>query len=73
MNPEYEKTELLTIPEASEFLRLKPSTVRSWVLKRRMPYIKLGGRVFFRAADCEAAILAGLRPAVSSGGEGGAA
>lgn len=59
---------LLTVPEASEVLRLKPSTVRSWVLKRRLPFIKLGSRVFLRLADLHALIEAGLRPAQTDGG-----
>lgn len=63
MNAEHQKTELLTIPEASAVLRLKPSTVRSWLLKRRVPFVKLGSRVFIRTEDCMALIKAGLRPA----------
>jgi len=54
---------LLTVAEASEILRLKPSTVRSWLLKRRVPSVKLGSRVFLRAADIVALVEAGLRPA----------
>jgi excisionase family DNA binding protein len=46
------ETDLLTVGEASEMLRLKPSTMRSWLLKRRIPYIKLGSRVFIRRLDC---------------------
>lgn len=64
MNIEYQKTELLTVWEASEVLRLRPSTVRSWILKGRIPFIKLGSRVFLRMADLQALIEHGLRPAV---------
>ena len=67
----HNEQQLLTVTEASDVLRLKPSTIRSWLLKRRIPHIKLGGRVFLRRADCQAVIEAGLRPAViipSSGG-----
>ncbi len=67
MNPEHQKTELLTVTEASAVLRLKPSTVRSWLLKRRLPFVKLGSRVFIRQEDCLGLIEAGLRPALSSG------
>jgi excisionase family DNA binding protein len=59
---------LLTVSEASDVLRLKPSTVRSWLLKRRVPFVKLGGRVFLRMEDCLALIEAGLRPATPAGG-----
>jgi excisionase family DNA binding protein len=55
--------DLLTVPEASEVLRLKVSTVRSWLLKRRLPFVKLGGRVFLQRADCLAFIEASLVPA----------
>ncbi len=44
--------ELLTVDEASKVLRLRPSTVRSWLLNRRIPFIKLGSRVFIRKNDC---------------------
>jgi excisionase family DNA binding protein len=55
--------DLLTVPEASEVLRLKASTVRSWLLKRRLPFVKLGGRVFLQRSDCFAFIEASLVPA----------
>jgi excisionase family DNA binding protein len=69
MNPQNQTTELLTVPEASEVLRLKPSTVRSWLLKRRVPFVKLGGRVFLRMEDVLALIEAGFRPANPAGGQ----
>ena len=37
---------LLTVPEVATFLRLKVSTVRAWVLKRRIPYVKTWGEGF---------------------------
>jgi len=64
MNPQRQTTELLTVPEAAEVLRLRPSTLRSWVLKRRIPFVKLGSRVFVRMEDCLALIDAGLGPAI---------
>jgi excisionase family DNA binding protein len=54
---------LLTLAEASSLLRLKVSTLRSWLLKKRIPYVKLGGRVFLRRSDCDALIAASLVPA----------
>ena len=60
--------QLLTVHEASEVLRLKPSTVRSWLLKRRVPFVKLGSRVFLRRADLQALIETGFRPPVGHGG-----
>jgi excisionase family DNA binding protein len=58
-----ESTDLLTVPEAAAFLRLKVSTIRSWVLKRRIPYVKLGGRVLIRKVDLEALIEKSFVPA----------
>jgi excisionase family DNA binding protein len=55
--------ELLTLPEASVLLRLKLSTLRAWILKRRIPFVKLGGRVFIKRSDCEALIAACVIPA----------
>jgi excisionase family DNA binding protein len=47
-------TDLLTITEAAKVLRLKVSTLRSWIAKRTIPYVKLGPRrVFFRREDLE--------------------
>jgi excisionase family DNA binding protein len=60
---------LLTVPEASEILRLKPSTVRSWLHKRKVPFVKLGGRVFLRMADLQALIESGFRPASPAAGQ----
>jgi excisionase family DNA binding protein len=54
---------LLTLAEASSLLRLKISTLRAWILKRRIPHVKLGSRVFIRLSDCEALIAASLVPA----------
>lgn len=54
-------SQLLTVPETAVLLRLKPSTIRSWVCKKRIPYVKLGGRVVrIRRQDAEALIKASL-------------
>jgi len=55
--------ELLTVVEAADRLRLKPTTIRAWILHRKIAHVKLGGRVFVRRADCEALIAASLVPA----------
>ena len=55
--------ELLTLPEASAMLRLRPSTLRAWILHRKIAHVKLGGRVFLRRGDCEALIRACVIPA----------
>jgi len=46
-------TELLTLPEASALLRLQLSTLRAWILHRKITYVKLGGRVFLQKTDLE--------------------
>jgi excisionase family DNA binding protein len=34
-------------------LRLQTSTIRSWILQRKIPFVRLGRRVFVRQSDCE--------------------
>ncbi len=66
------EAELLTIAEASAILRLRPSTLRAWVLRRKVPYVKVGRLVRIRRADVEALITASLvaaRPAAEVGDE----
>jgi excisionase family DNA binding protein len=73
MDSEHTASELLTIGEGSQRLRLQPSTLRAWILKRKIPFVKLGGRVFLRMTDCDKLIDAGLRPALMVKGQGDAA
>ena len=56
-------SDLLTLSEASELLRLKVSTLRAWVLRRRIPYVKLSRRVFLRRTDIERLISDSVVPA----------
>jgi excisionase family DNA binding protein len=58
-----DETELLTVPEAARLLRLQPSTIRSWILNRRLPFVKLGRLVRIRKADCTALIIESTVPA----------
>jgi excisionase family DNA binding protein len=48
-----EGSNLLDISETADLLRLKESTIRSWILKRRIPFVRLGRRVFVRRTDCD--------------------
>ncbi len=57
------ESELLSVDESAELLHLKPSTVRDWLLKRRIPFVKLGRRVFVRRMDIEKLISSSLVPA----------
>lgn len=52
--------ELLTVSEAGEKLRLQESTIRAWILRRKIPFVRLGRRVFIRHTDCEQLINAGV-------------
>lgn len=45
--------ELLTVPEAAAMLRLRPSTVRAWICKRKIPFVKLGRLVRIKRSDAE--------------------
>ena len=40
------QTELLSVEQAAKALGLRPSTIRSWVLQRKIEYLKIGSRVF---------------------------
>jgi excisionase family DNA binding protein len=62
---------LLTLPEAAAVLRLKVSTLRAWLLRRRIPYCKVGRLVRIRRADVDSLVAASVVPA-REGGKGGA-
>lgn len=55
--------ELLTLPEAAGILKLKVSTLRAWILRRKVPYIKLGRSIRLRRSDIDALIEDALVPA----------
>jgi excisionase family DNA binding protein len=61
--PDANNGDLLRIEEAAALLRIRPSTVRSWVLRRKIPYVKIGRLVRLRRSDCDALIVASLVPA----------
>jgi excisionase family DNA binding protein len=46
-------SELLTVQEAAELLRVNPFTLYSWVSKRRIPYVKVGRKTLFNLSDLE--------------------
>ena len=45
--------ELLTVPEAAAFMRVKPKTVYAWVAEGRLPCLRAGNRLRFRTCDLE--------------------
>jgi excisionase family DNA binding protein len=61
-------SDLLDVEEAAAFLHVKASTVRAWVLRSKIDYIKLGRRVFLRKSDLEALINASVVPAQAEHG-----
>lgn len=55
---------LLRVEEAAEFLNLKSSTVRAWLLKRKLPSVRIGERaVRIPRAALEKLIAEGTVPA----------
>ena len=54
---------LLTLAEAAGLLRLRVSTLRAWVLRRKVPYCKVGRLVRIRRGDIDALIAASVVPA----------
>jgi excisionase family DNA binding protein len=65
--------DLLTVNETAGMLRLQASTIRAWILNRRIPFVRLGRRVFVRRSDCEQLITANVVPAANQGAEHGRA
>jgi excisionase family DNA binding protein len=56
-------SELLDVRESAEYLRLKVSTLRAWILQRRIPFVRLGRRVFLLKATLDRLIERGTVPA----------
>ena len=54
---------LMNVPETAIFLRLKEATIRAWILRRKIPYVKLGGKVFVRKMDALALVERSIVPA----------
>ena len=46
-----ETAELLDVEEGAAFCHVKPCTMRSWILQKKVTYVKLGRRVFLRHSD----------------------
>jgi excisionase family DNA binding protein len=46
-------TRLLSIDEAAKLLGVKRSTLYAWVSQRRIPYLKVGRLVRFRAEEID--------------------
>ena len=57
------ESDLLRIEEAAQYLTLKPSTLRTWIWKKKIAYVKMGRGITsvirFRRCDLDAFIQAG--------------
>ena len=59
-----ENGELLRVPDAARLLGVKPATVRSWLLKREIPCVRLTPRaVRIKASDVQSIIERSYVPA----------
>ena len=56
-------TKLLTVQEAADAWRIKPGTVRAWVLRRKVNSFRVGRAVRISAEEIERILRHGLRPA----------
>ncbi len=57
------ESDLLTVLETASLLRLRPSTIRKWLLEKKLSYVKLGRRVFLRRADLQTLLEESIVPA----------
>ena len=62
---------LLTVREAANQLSVKPTTIRKWVLLRKITSIRLGRAVRIEEAELQRLLLAGRRPAAKGPPEKG--
>lgn len=64
------KEKLLKIAEFADQARKQPSTVRSWVLKRKVKYVKLGRSVLIPESEFRRLVEEGTVPALNETGRG---
>jgi excisionase family DNA binding protein len=54
---------LLSVAEAADALALKPATIRAWLLRRRLPFIRCGRAVRIPSEAIESFIAENTIPA----------
>ena len=54
---------LMTVEQLAEALGVKPATVRQWVWRRQIEYVKIGRSIRFRPETAEKMIEVGTVPA----------
>lgn len=50
----FDNQHLLTVPQLSEWLQIPQKTIRDWVYKRQIPFLKVGRLIRFRSREIEA-------------------
>ncbi len=55
---------MLTVNEAAHAWGVKPATVRSWIWKRQIEYVKVSRAVRISAEEVQRVIAGGTRPAI---------
>jgi excisionase family DNA binding protein len=53
---------VVSVPEAALLLGLRPSTIRAWIGRRRIPFVRLGRRVVIPMEAIDDLLLRGLVP-----------
>jgi len=56
--------EILDVPQAAELLRVKTSTIYSYVFHRKIPYLKREGKLLFNRSELLEWIQSGRRAAI---------
>ena len=54
---------MLKIPDAAERLGIQSSTVRNWVMKRKIGYVRVGGAIRIPLTEVERILESGWVPA----------
>ncbi len=57
---------LFTVQEAAAALRIKPATVRAWLLRSKIQSYRIGRSVRIASEEIERILNDGLRPAIGS-------
>lgn len=59
-------TDLLSVEEAAEYLRISRHTLRTWISNKKVTYVKLGRRTLFRREDLDKLIVDSVIDATDS-------
>lgn len=63
-----ERTRLLPLPEAADRLGVTVATIRAWIYRRSIEYVKIGRSVRISESVVEGIIERGFRPALEQAG-----